>query len=258
MTCFNPQPLRRTAATSSHLATSKRFQLFQSSAAPKNGCYFLIAHQDTDSSKGFNPQPLRRTAATRCTSTNRMIISLFQSSAAPKNGCYEMYFDEQDDHIPVSILSRSEERLLLGGIDTPEIRTRFQSSAAPKNGCYENPGVTVAGDNVFQSSAAPKNGCYADKSTEALTARCFNPQPLRRTAATSAVRSIVGDVLDVSILSRSEERLLLLGVQRWYGEQLDGFNPQPLRRTAATRPLQHRSLTRQCFNPQPLRRTAAT
>ena len=59
---FNPQPPRRTAATSPSGAGPTR-SMFQSSAAPKDGCY------KAKQAQMFSAQ-------------------WFQSSAAPKDGCY--------------------------------------------------------------------------------------------------------------------------------------------------------------------------
>ena len=110
---FNPQPLRRTAATTMAVLEQRIPHTFQSSAAPKNGCYIRARRPRTRGRTRFNPQPLRRTAATRvrfhpwrsgsqcfnpqplrrtaATSSYHAMprpSRMFQSSAAPKNGCY--------------------------------------------------------------------------------------------------------------------------------------------------------------------------
>ena len=62
--------------------------MFQSSAAPKDGCYYQLVLAHT------------------------MLLYEFQSSAAPKDGCYSQEQVASHAVAPVSILSRPEGRLL--------------------------------------------------------------------------------------------------------------------------------------------------
>ena len=158
--------------------------MFQSSAAPKDGCYTSAAARER-SGLSFNPQPPRRTAATLNVWCDPSARDLFQSSAAPKDGCYTSAAASQACSRRVSILSRPEGRLLLA-IPLDEL-DRVQ----------------------FQSSAAPKDGCYQKRRTDIII-KCdgFNPQPPRRTAATPAGGTYTSGTAVVSILSRPEGRLL--------------------------------------------------
>ena len=304
---FNPQPPRRTAATAGSLHFRRALVVsilsrpegrllrefawnkigqsaFQSSAAPKDGCYtqaslassllkstvsilsrpegrLLRSRRQTGSLSPmcFNPQPPRRTAAT-C-SAKYVTLSdspRFQSSAAPKDGCYGHTWSDESKQFIVSILSRPEGRLLLGMPIQATTATMFQSSAAPKDGCYYRRAVgDVRGLDVsilsrpegrllpsccsfisihssgFQSSAAPKDGCYCICWVCPTAHQSFNPQPPRRTAATRTG----GFARD-----RAHTR----------------FNPQPPRRTAATMSRRASVASSASFNPQPPRRTAAT
>ncbi len=61
--------------------------------------------------------------------------------------------------ISVSILTRSEERVQPGwGIGTTGVFW-FQSSPAPKSGCNQLLTATAREEYKFQSSPAPKSGC---------------------------------------------------------------------------------------------------
>ncbi len=115
------------------IATSK----FQSSPAPKSGCYpfrpWLISP-----GRCFNPHPLQRAGAT-------------VGDQAPVV------------HISVSILTRSKERVLLELAIYTEYPDMFQSSPAPKSGCYMPALEIKINVFVFQSSPAPKSGCYASR-----------------------------------------------------------------------------------------------
>ena len=161
-TCFNPQPPRRTAAT---LVIKLDLHVpigFQSSAAPKDGCY------------------------------DRRWVDLddflkFQSSAAPKDGCYQVLQRQLFITSEVSILSRPEGRLLLstGGQVVPIVG--FQSSAAPKDGCYVSGATasTITLDWVSILSRPEGRLLRGVISKPRSAVACFNPQPPRRTAATN-------------------------------------------------------------------------
>ena len=85
---FNPQQLRRATATMHAYNERSSMKRFQSSAAPKSHCYFkslCLSH------------PSRS----------------FQSSAAPKSHCYSFGYTVYNVFVEVSILSSSEEPLLL-------------------------------------------------------------------------------------------------------------------------------------------------
>ena len=136
-------------------------------------------------------------------------LAKFQSSAAPKNGCYMRLAAWNMDFIDVSILSRSEERLLLSSNLDTVASFRFQSSAAPKNGCYVGGLCDLIKGDRFQSSAAPKNGCYhLDRggNEQGLGVSILSRSEERLLPAGRPDEPGTGG--DVSILSRSEERLL--------------------------------------------------
>jgi len=133
---FNPHPLRRADATHRSTSAATHALFFQSSSAPKSGCYVRAPGIQRASRPPFNPHPLRRADATSVTPCVVHARTDFQSSSAPKSGCYPstvvggMCFDG------LSILIRSEERML------------------PKQCCH------LREDVIFQSSSAPKSGCY--------------------------------------------------------------------------------------------------
>ncbi len=186
--CFNPHPLQRAGATVYYclvrLTTAwyDRIQtLFQSSPAPKSGCYSVVIQrrrpgpgfQSSPAPKsgcyqrfqleligviGFNPHPLQRAGATLCPH-RRAPYPTFQSSPAPKSGCYKKYRPRVIAEQP------------------------FQSSPAPKSGCYTGCWRYGISRILFQSSPAPKSGCYV-------------------------MAAFIDVIADVSILTRSKERVL--------------------------------------------------
>ena len=83
----------------------------------------------------------------------------------------------------VSILTRSEERVQL------------RASAS------------VAAAAVFQSSPAPKSGCNFWQTVKETVDKGFNPHPLRRAGATRYSLGKGPKPSEVSILTRSEERV---------------------------------------------------
>ncbi len=166
---FNPHPLQRAGATPrkagervvdqvSILTRSKERVLrhhsdsfaamieFQSSPAPKSGCY-PTATVWTRRTQSFNPHPLQRAGATRSSSGMPYSSSRFQSSPAPKSGCYapKMLLARQDRRFNphplqragatrlsalcgsiqmVSILTRSKERVLRSYFTKSKIAAR--------------------------------------------------------------------------------------------------------------------------------------
>ena len=109
----------------------------------------------------------------------------------------------------------------------------FQSSPAPKSGCNPHFFVDFYILNEFQSSPAPKSGCNAG---------CIK---------------ISNYCLQVSILTRSEERVQLPAFSN-QSPATGCFNPHPLRRAGATPGFHWAILPVSSFNPHPLRRAGAT
>ena len=198
--------------------------------------------------EGFNPQPLRRGAATRVRVPCSSVPTVFQSSAPPKRGC-NVTRDKKTLTVDVPILS-----LRCNGAD-----------------------ILLAGAEPRVSILSPSEEGLQRPSSLLTHTRvsCFNPQPLRRGAATTAPAGDIFAVSPVSILSPSEEGLQLGGVG--CASRPGCFNPQPLRRGAATpllgvvdavpcvsilSPSEEGCNLRCCcplasrplFNPQPLRR----
>jgi len=230
----------------------------------------------------FNPHPLRRADATRRDANRDAQNADFQSSSAPKSGCYD-----QDR---------------LRGVGPP----LFQSSSAPKSGCYPHVPARADGISGFQSSSAPKSGCYGnDRCRQRRSSSPFNPHPLRRADATRhrKARRCCGNALSIlirseermlpvaeahamagaalSILIRSEERMLqswvsamrckdalsilirseermLPWLARLHRVSTSPFNPHPLRRADATCMPERGGTRCTSFNPHPLRRADAT
>ena len=111
----------------------------------------------------------------------------FQSSPGPKAGCSAGGAFGNVLTTTVSILTRPEGRVLLGGV-----------------------ALSTSGEYSFQSSPGPKAGC-----SRSCPARCrrrtpsFNPHPARRPGAPAAIGIVVAAVEGVSILTRPEGRVLL-------------------------------------------------
>src|SRR5690606_13513866 len=96
----------------------------------------------------------------------------------------------------------------------------------------------------------------ATLATAVMAPRRCDPQPPRRTAATSRKRRPV-DQLNVAILRRPERRLPP-GGRRGGPAAPGGCDPQPPRRTAAPTTSPRRAGRPGGCDPQPPRRTAAT
>ena len=135
---------------------------FQSSAAPKDGCYFSdgeLARLDIPVSILSRPEG-RLLLSCR---VFRPTVFQFQSSAAPKDGCYDGEVQPELVLKCVSILSRPEGRLLLDwqlGDSTDTVKVSILSRP--------------------EGRLLP-----LDHSATVRASRCFNPQPPRRTAATA-------------------------------------------------------------------------
>ncbi len=209
--CFNPQPPRRTAATREAVRPRPRLRWFQSSAAPKDGCY--------------------PTLAAAC-----FAAAAFQSSAAPKDGCYPVRLAEVTRYDLVSILSRPEGRLLhdaasagvhrrdpVSILSRPEGRLlppahpslhhplqRVSILSRPEGRLLPTRAMADGGLPTAVSILSRPEGRLlqpASSTSSALSAG-FNPQPPRRTAATPLPVVRLPEVVLVSILSRPEGRLL--------------------------------------------------
>ena len=159
------------------------FSVFQSSAAPKNGCNqeqekpsLNLKFQSSAAPKnGCNPAP----------GGHHVFLPVFQSSAAPKNGCNPVRVFPKPR--PASFNPQPPRRTAatLCASSWPGTMVRFQSSAAPKNGC--NVPVTQEADVVYTVSilSRPEERLQPPSARPESVGRAgFNPQPPRRTAAT--------------------------------------------------------------------------
>ncbi len=114
-------------------SVSKRLLEFQSSPAPKSGCYAFI------------PDDALQEFVSILTRSKERVLH-FGDGANLSNRI-------------VSILTRSKERVLRHITGGEADGFRFQSSPAPKSGCY-SAARKADGHEKFQSSPAPKSGCY--------------------------------------------------------------------------------------------------
>ena len=158
--CFNPQPPRRTAATGGRSSQPHRAATvsilnrpegrllpdgrnedsmnnsFQSSTAPKDGCYFSAC------AASFTPS------------------AMFQSSTAPKDGCYHRARVQGAGALHVSILNRPEGRLLRDmDVERGGNRICFNPQP-PRRTAATRDAIDYIIHYLFQSSTAPKDGCY--------------------------------------------------------------------------------------------------
>ena len=159
---------------------------------------------------------------------------MFQSSPGHSTGCNAGAGEGSGQVGPVSILTRSLDRVQRGaGSDLETVGYMFQSSPGHSTGC------NCAGMAVgirwtrFQSSPGHSTGC----NTPCTTGCCKHHK--------------------VSILTRSLDRVQLSPAQ---GRALVTirFNPHPVTRPGATMRVCMPSATRSGFNPHPVTRPGAT
>ena len=153
--------------------------LFQSSPAPSH-------HAAPPRHRSFNPH-LHRGAGAAC------------------------YRQERRDAVEVSILTRTEVRVLQFGQDMLYQAIVFQSSPAPRCGCCSNAVLLTLSQLLFQSSPAPRCGCCSTTTTRQCRRWSFNPHPHRGTGAACYTDEVFKIKYEVSILTRTEVRVLQLG-----------------------------------------------
>ena len=187
---FNPQPPRRTAAIACSSSCAFSVSLFQSSAAPKDGCdegfkRFRVVVCN------FNPQPPRRTAA--------MV------------GIPDIDFSVH----AISILSRPEGRLRSASCLRSSTRLGFQSSAAPKDGCDATATPTSRRTGHFNPQPPRRTAAIVGgrRTRRRLSVISILSRPEGRLRSHHAAGFAAS--LRISILSRPEGRL------RWQPRQRD-------------------------------------
>ena len=161
--------------------------LFQSSPAPRRGCCTARVYRRGELS-GFNPHPRRGAGAAAL----RLILA---------------------HEVGVSILTRAEARVLPQYREDGPESFQFQSSPAPRRGCCIDAPKRSTEQNEFQSSPAPRRGCCGISANFVQGERCFNPHP-RRGAGAAGAHDSAGVVVEVSILTRAEARVLLARNER--------------------------------------------
>ncbi len=157
--------------------------VFQSSSAPRDGCYPGFSGQRSISICHFNPHPPRGTDATSTTALEIEPDGIFQSSSAPRDGCYPVKKVPHSWFADISILIRPEGRMLpsvpirvpwalcISILIRPEGRMLPASTLSRHRLSHFNPHpprgtdatrftVSVSVPNEFQSSSAPRDGCY--------------------------------------------------------------------------------------------------
>ena len=112
----------------------------------------------------------------------------------------------------VSILTRSHDRVQRGfGADTIEYNPSFQSSPDLTTGC-NNAGVRDACPALrFNPHPISRPGATYPESMPAEVRFCFNPHPISRPGATPASKAVRLNLLIVSILTRSHDRVQRAG-----------------------------------------------
>ena len=181
---------------------------FQSSAAPKDGCYDPRCRRLPPTLQRFNPQPPRRTAATGKAVAASLpgVVSIL---SRPEGRLLQLKRQQKPEQTQVSILSRPEGRLLPSNRGIAARRVNVSILSRPEGRLLlHRKRTSFNAAHWFQSSAAPKDGCYSRRLTMRCCQCCFNPQPPRRTAATSCRPRSGSRAWSVSILSRPEGRLL--------------------------------------------------
>ena len=203
---------------------------------------------------GFNPHPLRRADAitgykvkhardmfqsspapkSGCNARGdscEFCQKMFQSSPAPKSGCNGNNANTSKQTQKVSILTRSEERMQCT-VNLDKVRTALGFNPHPLR---RADAIIHQGNNTFRYFG-------------------FNPHPLRRADAI-ALEKRYPTIADVSILTRSEERM-----QCTARKLKRCRNVSILTRSEERMQCEQQSSTTkppQCFNPHPLRRADA-
>ncbi len=208
----DPQPPRRTAATSPPAPTPRCSPKLRSSAAPKDGCHLAaLAHVQAavqqvailsrpegrlppyrvarrmSAYSSCDPQPPRRTAATRSPETPGTTWLWLRSSAAPKDGCHCA------GRRPGGRSCRScdpqpprRTAATVRGVDQVAAVVAVAILSRPEGRLpHCIPRRSRFGAPWLRSSAAPKDGCHPRRARchPGRAGRC-DPQPPRRTAAT--------------------------------------------------------------------------
>ncbi len=230
--------------------------MFQSSPAPKSGCYSALENTKRKYKERFNPHPLQRAGATPpvprrkrgevvsilTRSKERVLPSPVAGVRAIKKVSILTRSKERVlrpgpgpdyNSVFVSILTRSKERVLRRIYLSLHLLIGFQSSPAPKSGCYNPFHPEITSTRRFQSSPAPKSGCYSGRKREPRSFFSFNPHPLQRAGATYCRKVCLFD-------------------------QFFSFNPHPLQRAGATIGGRTSAGRYDSFNPHPLQRAGAT
>jgi len=160
-------------------------------------------------SRPFNPHPLRRADATNITHPHNAALFGFQSSSAPKSGCYvvgEVVCVSAGD---LSILIRSEERML-----------RARKERAPDRRMLS---ILIRSEERMLRPLTRNLGVNDHLSILIRSEERMLRQPEGKVRLFSCL----------SILIRSEERMLHIKLRRSFADG-GSFNPHPLRRADAT------------------------
>src|SRR5579884_1217812 len=186
--------------------------LFQSSPGPKTGCHVIEA--------------LARQV---------VAAALFQSSPGPKTGCHGLISPSMTRRLPVSILTRPEDRVPPLGQDGEDQQLPVSILTRPEDRVPRpvEHGVKVVVDRVSILTRP-----------EDRVPRASVLLPLRR-------------FRHVSILTRPEDRVPPTRATSGSSRR-PGFNPHPARRPGATKWRRWRLRPKPCFNPHPARRPGAT
>ena len=142
-------------------SSQKTGDVFQSSSAPKDGCY-------------------------KTGDVTKTLSWVFQSSSAPKDGCYyPMHLNTADYWFQSS--SAPKDGCYLTIEVGMEARNLFQSSSAPKDGCYRSCRSMPPYHICFNPHPPRRTDATRREGLCRRRSACFNPHPPRRTDATYAV-----------------------------------------------------------------------
>ncbi len=156
----------------------------------------------------------------------------------------------------VSILTRTEVRVLRGKTGQNQTVQRFQSSPAPRCGCCPAPKAEGFAEYVSILTRTEVRVLREKKmSVNKAILIGFNPHPHRGAGAAEAL-VYGGARVYVSILTRTEVRVLRRGVGVWRGACVC-FNPHPHRGAGAASASRKQEMEGGGFNPHPHRGAGA-
>ena len=111
---------------------------------------------------------------------------------------------------PVSILTRSEDRVLHAGESSSAIDLVVSILTRSEDRVLRaGRSRSIGSCTWFQSSPGPKTGCFSCTLRRIRDRWCFNPHPVRRPGASNERTEHCPPGQNVSILTRSEDRVLL-------------------------------------------------